>query len=76
MASCLLSALSWLRRKQKAEAEKKSSDNLLRDKVTEEEIARIVARWTGIPVAKLMEGESSEAAWPGRHPASACHRSG
>ena len=30
---------------------------LLRDKVTEEEIARIVARWTGIPVAKLMEGE-------------------
>jgi len=32
-------------------------DNLLRDKVTEEEIARIVERWTGIPVAKLMEGE-------------------
>ena len=31
--------------------------SLLRDKVTEEEIARIVARWTGIPVAKLMEGE-------------------
>ena len=30
---------------------------LLRDTVTEEEIARIVARWTGIPVAKLMEGE-------------------
>ncbi len=30
---------------------------LLRDKVTEEEIARIVARWTGIPVSKLMEGE-------------------
>ncbi len=45
---------------QKAEAEKKSSDNLLRDKVTEEEIARIVARWTGIPVAKLMEGESQK----------------
>ena len=32
-------------------------DTLLRDKVTEEEISRIVARWTGIPVAKLMEGE-------------------
>ena len=32
-------------------------DNLLRDKVTEEEIARIVERWTGIPVSKLMEGE-------------------
>jgi ATP-dependent Clp protease ATP-binding subunit ClpB len=32
-------------------------NNLLRDKVTEEEIARIVARWTGIPVSKLVEGE-------------------
>ncbi len=32
-------------------------DTLLRDKVTEEEIARIVGRWTGIPVSKLMEGE-------------------
>ena len=31
--------------------------SLLRDKVTEEEIARIVERWTGIPVARLMEGE-------------------
>ncbi len=30
---------------------------LLRDRVTEEEIARIVGRWTGIPVSKLMEGE-------------------
>ena len=32
-------------------------DSLLRDKVTDEEIARIVERWTGIPVARLMEGE-------------------
>ena len=40
------------------EAENKSgADRLLRDTVTEEEIARIVARWTGIPVSKLMEGE-------------------
>ncbi len=31
--------------------------SLLRDKVTEEEIAKIVCRWTGIPVSKLMEGE-------------------
>ena len=31
--------------------------NLLQDRVTDEEIARIVARWTGIPVTKLMEGE-------------------
>ncbi|MEG2164786.1 MAG: ATP-dependent chaperone ClpB [Ruthenibacterium sp.] len=35
----------------------KESQSLLRDKVTEEEIARIIARWTGIPVAKLVEGE-------------------
>ncbi len=33
---------------------------LLRDKVTEEEIARIVCRWTGIPVSKLMEGEKEK----------------
>ncbi len=43
---------------EEAVAEKnKSSQSLLRDKVTEEEIARIVARWTGIPVQKLVEGE-------------------
>ena len=35
----------------------KSGDSLLRDKVTDEEIARIICRWTGIPVSKLMEGE-------------------
>ncbi len=40
----------------KAEAAE-STNTLLRDKVTEEEIAQVVARWTGIPVAKLMEGE-------------------
>lgn len=33
------------------------ANTLLRDKVTEEEIARIVGRWTGIPIHKLMEGE-------------------
>ncbi len=47
--------------KELAELEKESEpDNrntLLHDRVTEEEIARIVARWTGIPVARLMEGE-------------------
>jgi len=36
---------------------KRTENSLLRDKITEEEIARIVGRWTGIPVAKLMEGE-------------------
>ncbi len=34
-----------------------TSNTLLRDKVTEEEIAKIIGRWTGIPVSKLMEGE-------------------
>ena len=34
-----------------------SKATLLRDNVSDEEIARIVARWTGIPVSKLMEGE-------------------
>ena len=42
---------------QEGYAARSKEDNLLRDKVTEEEIARIVERWTGIPVAKLMEGE-------------------
>ena len=37
--------------------ESKGENSLLRDRVTEEEIARIVCRWTGIPVSKLMEGE-------------------
>ncbi|MCG4610410.1 ATP-dependent chaperone ClpB [Anaeromassilibacillus senegalensis] len=40
-----------------AEKSQSSETNLLRDKVTEEEIAKIVARWTGIPVSKLMESE-------------------
>ena len=42
------------------EAQKEGSkpkNTLLRDTVTEEEIARVVSRWTGIPLAKLMEGE-------------------
>ncbi len=42
---------------EEAAASEKSGNTLLRDTVTEEEIARIVARWTGIPVAKLVEGE-------------------
>ncbi len=45
--------------RQLEEAEKKSQreDTLLRDEVTEEEIGKIVSRWTGIPITKLMEGE-------------------
>ncbi len=38
-------------------AESGRARTLLRDRVTDEEIARIVSRWTGIPVTKLMEGE-------------------
>lgn len=38
-------------------AEAAKADSLLRDKVSDEEIARIVGRWTGIPVQKLVEGE-------------------
>lgn len=43
------------------QAERDSGENrLLRDKVTEDEIAKIVCRWTGIPVSKLMEGEKEK----------------
>jgi ATP-dependent Clp protease ATP-binding subunit ClpB len=37
--------------------QRQGGQRLLREEVTEDEIAEIVARWTGIPVARLMEGE-------------------
>lgn len=40
-----------------AEQSQSNSSSLLRDRVTDEEIAKIVGRWTGIPVSRLMEGE-------------------
>ncbi len=40
-----------------ASAEQTAELTLLRNKVTEEEVAEVVARWTGIPVAKMLEGE-------------------
>lgn len=46
-----------LSEEEKLAEESRGDNSLLRDKVTDEEIARIIARWTGIPVAKLMEGE-------------------
>lgn len=51
-----------MKREMKALEEKiaekqKDEDRLVREEVTEEEIADIVAKWTGIPVAKLVEGE-------------------
>ncbi len=42
---------------QKVDENNHSADKIVRDKVTEEEIAKIIGRWTGIPVSKLMEGE-------------------
>ncbi len=38
-------------------AQSRKENNILRDRVTEEEIARIVERWTGIPVSRLVQGE-------------------
>ena len=46
-----------LAKEEKRVEESQKTNTLLRDKVTEEEIARIVGRWTGIPIARLMEGE-------------------
>ncbi|HMX61795.1 MAG TPA: AAA family ATPase, partial [Candidatus Sumerlaeota bacterium] len=44
-------------RDDEAKLAKNDSNQLLREEVTEEEIAQIVARWTGIPVTRLVEGE-------------------
>ncbi|MBC8570626.1 ATP-dependent chaperone ClpB [Zongyangia hominis] len=52
-----LPALKKQLEEEEAAARTEKKDSLLRDKVTEGEIARIVERWTGIPVARLMEGE-------------------
>ncbi len=46
-----------LQEEERIAEEGQKSGSLLRDRVTEEEIARIVGRWTGIPVSRLMEGE-------------------
>ena len=46
-----------LQEEERSAEEGQSNASLLHDKVTEEEIAKIVGRWTGIPVSKLMEGE-------------------
>ena len=40
-----------------AEASEDGTSSLVRNKVTEEEIAEVVSKWTGIPVAKMLEGE-------------------
>lgn len=52
-----LPALQKKLEEEEAKAEENKASSLLRDRVTDDEIARIVERWTGIPVSKLMEGE-------------------
>lgn len=55
-----LPALKAELEREEAEAEtkgKRGNGTLLRDHVTEDEIARIVGRWTGIPVARMLQGE-------------------
>jgi len=49
-----------LEEQEKIAEEAEGDTTLLRDKVTDEEIAKIVARWTGVPVSKLMEGEKEK----------------
>ena len=46
-----------LKEEEEISEKNKKGNSLLRNKVTEDEIAKIVSRWTGIPVTKLMEGE-------------------
>ena len=45
------------RSQQMAEQHSKGDNQLLRSKVTDEEIAEVVSKWTGIPVSKMLEGE-------------------
>ena len=46
-----------LQEEERIAEESQQKGSLLRDRVTDEEIARIIGRWTGIPVSRLMEGE-------------------
>lgn len=56
--STLPALLKKLENAQKEDATKQNT--LLRDTVTDEEIAKIVSRWTGIPLTKLMQGEKEK----------------
>ena len=53
----LPSLKSELAKEEEIAERERGEESLLRDKVTDDEIARIVSRWTGIPVTKLKEGE-------------------
>ena len=69
-----------LERRLKGEEEmltkKQTGERLLREEVTEEEIAEIISRWTGIPVTRLMEGERQKILAARRGAARPCHRPG
>ncbi len=54
------------RRLAAASSAEQQPTKLLRNKVTEEEVAEVVSKWTGIPVSKMLEGETREAAAHGR----------
>jgi ATP-dependent Clp protease ATP-binding subunit ClpB len=45
---------------QAAKGDKGAGNKLLRNKVTDEEVAEVVSKWTGIPVAKMLEGEKDK----------------
>ena len=59
-----------LAEEEKHAEEAKDSTACCATSVTEDEIARIVSRWTGIPVTKLVEGEREKLLQLDRHPAS------
>jgi ATP-dependent Clp protease ATP-binding subunit ClpB len=48
------------RLEQALKADKSASNKLLRNKVTDEEVAEVVSKWTGIPVSKMLEGEKDK----------------
>src|SRR5690606_8450841 len=48
------------RRLAQATAAEKQETKLLRNKVTDEEVAEVVSKWTGIPVSKMLEGEKDK----------------
>jgi ATP-dependent Clp protease ATP-binding subunit ClpB len=57
MYSALPEAERQLKALEAAQSEKSNSESLVREEVTEEDIAKVISRWTGVPVAKLLEGE-------------------
>jgi len=49
-----------LRQLEQSQGSERDSGKLVRDKVTDEEVAEVVSKWTGIPVAKMLEGEKDK----------------